>query len=87
MHLFSKKRYYRNKFHNLYYFCPSSSFLSLKNHIFEKHDKIYHELTVSDLNEWGRIEDADLVIAAFYRVASGLKIGRIIGGLLLRWRP
>ena len=35
MHLFSKKRYYRNKFHNLYYFCPSSSFLSLKNHVFE----------------------------------------------------
>ena len=51
MHLFSKKRYYRNKFHNLYYFCPSSSFLSLKNHVFEKHDKIYHELTISDLNE------------------------------------
>ena len=35
MHLFGKKRYYRNKFHNLYYFCPSSSFLSLKNHVFE----------------------------------------------------
>jgi hypothetical protein len=51
MRLFGKeKRYYRNKFHNLYYFCPSS-FLSLKNLVFQKHDKIYNELTVNDLNE------------------------------------
>jgi hypothetical protein len=40
---------YRNKFHNIYYICPISSFLSVEHHPFEKHDKVYHELTTSIL--------------------------------------
>ena len=35
---------YRNKFNNIYYICPESSFLSVSKHPFIKHDKIYHEL-------------------------------------------
>lgn len=35
---------YRNKFNNIYYICPESSFLSVAKHPFSKHDKIYHEL-------------------------------------------
>ena len=31
------------------YFCPQSSFLSVLKHPFEKHDKVYHELTVGIL--------------------------------------
>lgn len=50
LNLFQNKEQYRNKFHNIYYFCPMSSFLSVKKHPFEKHDKVYHELTVSTLN-------------------------------------
>ena len=31
MNLFKSKNAYRNKFHNIYYFCPESSFLSIEN--------------------------------------------------------
>ena len=40
---------YRNKFNNIYYICPESSYLSVKNHPFRKHDKIYHELSLDVL--------------------------------------
>jgi hypothetical protein len=36
--------YYRNKFDNIYLITPESSFLSVKNHHFQKHEKIYHYL-------------------------------------------
>jgi hypothetical protein len=45
LNLFRKRQMYKNKFHNIYYICPHSSFHSVKNHPFENHDKIYHELT------------------------------------------
>ncbi len=46
LNLFKSKDCYRNKFHNLYYFCPDSSMASLENHPFLNHDKVYHELDV-----------------------------------------
>jgi hypothetical protein len=42
---------YKMKFHNVYYFCPSASFSSVKNHPFENHDKVYHELTIQALSD------------------------------------
>jgi molybdopterin converting factor small subunit len=45
------KTLYKRKFHHIYYFCPSSSFASVKNHAFEKHDKVYHELDGDTLEE------------------------------------
>jgi len=42
---------YHRKFHNLYLYTPSISFMSVKDHPFEKHDKIYHELTKDSLEE------------------------------------
>ena len=49
LNMFKSKNYYRNVFHNIYYFCPMSSFLSVVKHPFEKHEKLYHDLTVSQL--------------------------------------
>jgi hypothetical protein len=49
LNMFKNKLQYRNKFHNIYYFCPISSFLSVVKHPFENHDKVYHELTVDAL--------------------------------------
>jgi hypothetical protein len=49
LNMFKSKLMYRNRFNNIYYICPSSSFLSVHNHPFEKHDKVYHELTVEIL--------------------------------------
>jgi hypothetical protein len=49
LNLFKSKDCYRNKFHNLYYFCPDSSMASLENHPFLNHDKVYHELDVPTL--------------------------------------
>ena len=49
LNMFKNKLQYRNKFSNIYYFCPQSSFTSLEKHPFENHDKVYHELTVSTL--------------------------------------
>jgi putative ribosome biogenesis GTPase RsgA len=45
----SKNKLLRKKFNNIYYFCPHASMASVANHPFEKHDKIYHELTVPSL--------------------------------------
>ena len=42
--LFRTKNYYKNKFNHIYLITPESSFLSVKNHPFEKHGKVYHEL-------------------------------------------
>lgn len=49
--MFKSKNYYRSIFDNIYYFCPESSFSSVQNHPFKKHDKIYHELNVDVLQQ------------------------------------
>lgn len=49
LNMFKNKDMYRNKFHNIYYFCPASSMQSVVKHPFEKHEKVYHELTVEHL--------------------------------------
>jgi DNA polymerase III delta prime subunit len=46
LNLFKSKDCYRNKFHNIYYFCPEASFASLENHPFQNHPRTYHELDV-----------------------------------------
>jgi len=48
---FRKGGSYHKKFHNLYLFTPSISFMSVQNHPFEKHDKVYHELTRETLED------------------------------------
>lgn len=50
LNMFRDKNYYRGKFNNIYLFTPISSFLSVENHPFKNHDKVYHELTVSHLD-------------------------------------
>jgi hypothetical protein len=51
MNMFKSKSFYRNIFNNIFYICPSSSFQSVDKHPFEKHDKVYFELTVEILND------------------------------------
>ena len=46
LNFFKRKELYRNKFHNVYYICPMSSFLSVEKHPFQDHSKVFHELTV-----------------------------------------
>ena len=48
---FRKGQPYHRKFHHLYLFTPSISFASVKNHPFEKHDKVFHELNYDSLSE------------------------------------
>jgi hypothetical protein len=48
---FVKGGAYNKKFHNIYYFCPSASFDSIKNHPFKDHDRVYHEMTMDGLLE------------------------------------
>jgi len=50
LNMFKSKSQYISKFHNLYYFCPLASFLSVTKHPFEKLENRYHELTVSQLD-------------------------------------
>jgi hypothetical protein len=45
------KTVYKRKFHHIWYWCPVSSFLSVEKHPFEKHDKVFHELTSEGLDE------------------------------------
>lgn len=48
---FRKGGSYHRKFHNLYLFTPSISFMSVQNHPFQKHDKVHHELTRETLED------------------------------------
>ena len=61
LNMFKNKKLYRNKFNNIYYFCPLSSFLSIDKHPFQNHNKVYHELSVSTLemvyNELNSLKD------------------------------
>lgn len=43
--LFRTTKLLRRKFSNIWLFTPMASFLSVRNHPFEKHDKILHELS------------------------------------------
>jgi hypothetical protein len=49
LNFFKSKELYLKKYHNIFYICPESSFLSVEKHPFEDHDKIYHELNESIL--------------------------------------
>jgi uncharacterized protein involved in tolerance to divalent cations len=42
---------YRGKFHNIWYICPMSSYLSVEKHPFEEHDKVFHELNEELLDD------------------------------------
>ena len=48
--LFKSNKLYKNKWHNIYYFIPETSFKSISNHPFKDHDKLYHSLTVETLS-------------------------------------
>jgi hypothetical protein len=84
LNLFKSKHFYRNKFHTIFYICPSSSFCSVEKHPFEKHDKVYHDLTVEvlegiytylvDIKESGEIEYSAIIIDDF---ADALKTNTI----------
>lgn len=51
LNFFKSKQLYLKKYNNIFYICPESSFLSVKDHIFADHDKVYHDLTDSLLYE------------------------------------
>jgi hypothetical protein len=51
LNAFKKSGPYHRKFHNLYYFCPSTSFDSVQNHPFKDHDRVYHEMNYDILEE------------------------------------
>jgi hypothetical protein len=50
LNLFKSTKYYKSKFHNIWYICPSSSFDSIEKHPLDGHDKVHHELTVGLLD-------------------------------------
>jgi ABC-type dipeptide/oligopeptide/nickel transport system ATPase component len=47
--LFRSKNYYKNKFNHIYLITPESSFLSVKDHPFKNHSKVYYELNAETL--------------------------------------
>ena len=49
MSMFKSRSYYRYKFHNIYYFCPQSSMMSVISHPFAEHEQVFNELTEADL--------------------------------------
>ena len=51
LNMIKSKQLYRKKFHNIYYICPSVSFLSVDNHPFKDHENVYHELNYSILED------------------------------------
>ena len=58
LNFFKSKLLYRNKFNNIFYFTPESSFLSVEKHVFSGHDKVYHQLDGSALlSVYDQLED------------------------------
>ena len=51
LNMFKTKQLYRKKFHNIYYICPSVSFLSVKDHPFAEHENLHHQLSYSILED------------------------------------
>lgn len=53
LNFFKSKQLYKHKFSNIFYICPQSSYLSVANHPFEKHDssRIFHELNENVLDD------------------------------------
>ena len=51
LNMFKNPKYYRNKFDNIYYFIPLTSFSSVEKSPFAEHDKIYHDLTSEKLDQ------------------------------------
>jgi hypothetical protein len=51
LNMFKSKALYRNKFHNIFYVCPVASYLSVQNHVFKDHPRVYHDLTAELLND------------------------------------
>ena len=51
LNMFKSKALYRGKFNHVFYICPVASYLSVQNHVFAKHDKVFHELTAELLND------------------------------------
>lgn len=49
--MFKNKDYFRGKFENIYLFQPSTSYMSVKNHPFDRHAKVFHDLDVETLEE------------------------------------
>ena len=49
LNMFKSKNQYRGKFNNIYFFGPMASFLSISNHPFKNIDNLYHDLTISNL--------------------------------------
>lgn len=47
--LFRSRHYYKKKFTNIYLIIPENSFTSVVDHPFEGHDKVYHDLNESIL--------------------------------------
>ena len=43
LNFFKRNELYRSKFHNIFYICPMSSFLSVEKHPFQDHSKVFHE--------------------------------------------
>ena len=48
--MFKSTKFYRKKFDNIYLFTPRSSFLSVEDHPFLNHEKVFHELTTNTLS-------------------------------------
>ena len=58
MSMFKSRDYYRCKFHNIIYFCPEASMMSVVDHPFRNHEHVYTELTDSELvNIRNQLED------------------------------
>lgn len=83
LNMFKSKSNYRGKFDNLFYICPMSSYLSVQNHPFQFHNKVFHELTVPILegiyNQLNAIKEKQEEIAkkkklALERKKKGVKI-------------
>ena len=49
LNMFKSRSMYRAKFDNIFYFCPVASFTSVEKHPFERHEQVYHDLTIDDL--------------------------------------
>ena len=99
--MFKSTKFFRKKFDNIYLFTPRTSFLSVEDHPFKDHNKVFHELTTNTLsniyqelnelkensiNEATAIENSVIIIDDYANALKDIDITNYLNKMIIKAR-
>jgi hypothetical protein len=99
--MFKSTKFLRKKFDNIYLFTPRTSFLSVDDHPFKDHDKVFHELNTNTLsniyqelndlkensiNEATAIENSVIIIDDYANALKDIDITNYLNKMIIKAR-